>query len=196
MTHELDIAVSGVPGTATTVNLILPADLPFEDWEIIGRKLQDAKESIKWWIGDWLAYGESTYGEKYAQAVEVTGYEQQTLYNAAYVSKAIPVSNRHPELPWTSHEPVASLSKDKQAEVLQAAHDNGWTRDEIREHVRTVKQRKLADENEYEVTVALMLTKTFSVHATSENQAGRRVITQLRDGIVQDDFEITEIREI
>ena len=27
-----------------------------------------------WWIGDWMAFGERTYGEKHAQAISPTGY--------------------------------------------------------------------------------------------------------------------------
>lgn len=28
----------------------------------------------RWWIGDWLAFGERVYGETYSQAVEATGH--------------------------------------------------------------------------------------------------------------------------
>jgi hypothetical protein len=43
--------------------LYLPEDTDFERWSAIGATLQSMDLSVKWWIGDWLRFGEHKYGE-------------------------------------------------------------------------------------------------------------------------------------
>ena len=62
-------------GEVTPVSWQPPTELTFEEWTAIGNTLQQVGASLNWWIGDWLNYGERKWGEMYAQAVEVTGWE-------------------------------------------------------------------------------------------------------------------------
>jgi hypothetical protein len=44
--------------------------------------------------GDALNYGETRYGERYSQAMEVTGHSYQSLANYAWVAKAVPYATQ------------------------------------------------------------------------------------------------------
>jgi hypothetical protein len=48
--------------------------LPFERWQSIGETLKQMERSVMWWLGDWLRYGERSYGEIYTQSIEETDY--------------------------------------------------------------------------------------------------------------------------
>ncbi|MDA2921099.1 hypothetical protein MYX76_16680 [Desulfobacterota bacterium AH_259_B03_O07] len=68
----------------------------------------------RFWLGDWLNYGERKYGEKYSQALEQTDYEYDTLRKFGYVSDRVEIGNRFPELDWTHHMVVAPLEPKEQ----------------------------------------------------------------------------------
>jgi hypothetical protein len=100
--------------------------------------------AIRWWIGDWLNFGEEVYGEDAAQAVEstrserfdeaerVTGLAPQTLINISSVCRRISKSRRRPELHFSTHEVVASLEPNEQKEWLARAVKEEWTRADLR----------------------------------------------------------------
>ena len=101
-----------LPGTITKTSLILPANLSFEDWEDLGKRLSGARESLRWWLGDWVNFGEAAYGEKYAQALDETKYSYSALRNIAYTAKNTPESLRHQALTFEHHATVAGLEEN------------------------------------------------------------------------------------
>jgi hypothetical protein len=42
------------------------------------------EKGVKWWLGDWLNFGERKYGETYSQAIDTTGHSYQALANAKW----------------------------------------------------------------------------------------------------------------
>ena len=49
-----------------------------------------------WWIGDWLCFGERTYGAA-VEAAEMTGFAHKTCQEAKYVASSVEPSMRmHP----------------------------------------------------------------------------------------------------
>jgi hypothetical protein len=74
-----------------------------------------------WWIGDWLQYGATKWGEKYVEAARMTGYDVKTLRNISYVARAFPLSRRRDTLPWSHHAEVAVLPDDEQDTWLDRA---------------------------------------------------------------------------
>lgn len=121
-----------LPAACTEYGLTLPEGLSFEEWDAIGKTLNRMNHSVMWWLGDWLNYGERTYGETYAQAVEATGYQTQTLQNAAYVASAVPPSRRREGLTWSHHAEVASKEPDEQVAYLERAQDEHLSVRELR----------------------------------------------------------------
>ncbi len=125
--------------------LTLPENLPFKDWRAIGANLFRAGKALQWWIGDWVNYGEASYGEKYIDAIEVTGREYKTLRNMASVAKSVEVSRRRDNVSWAHHAEVAALSPEQQDDWLDKAETERWTRGELREHLQ---RKRLADERQ------------------------------------------------
>lgn len=129
--------------TLTRTRLILPENLPFEQWEQVGETLKSIEKSVHWWLGDWLAYGERTYGETYAQAAEITGYTVKTLQNDVYVAQAIEPSRRREDVDHSTHSAVAGLPPEKQDTILERAAaeklDVGDVRTIVREERATIE---------------------------------------------------------
>ncbi len=116
----------------TATSLELPAGLSFEEWQETGGVLNHIEGAIHWWIGDWCNYGERAYGETYAQAIEQTGYAYQTVAHDAWVAGKVEVCRRRQSLSFAHHQEVAKLEPTEQAEWLDKAEENSWTRRELR----------------------------------------------------------------
>jgi len=128
--------------TLTRTGLTISGDMPYERWEFLGQKLREFEGSVMWWIGDWLNYGERTYGETYTQALDATDYAYQTLAQAARVSKALPICRRLQNLSWSHHQEVASLEPAEQDAILGKAAEHGMSQKELREFVRIYKRKQ------------------------------------------------------
>ena len=111
-----------IPGCEfTPTQLILPPNLSYDQWDRIGRQLQLADIAVQWWIGDWLLYGEHKWGDKYTQAIQVTGRAEQTLINYQNVARSIESNRRRLELGFSIHAEVASLPEEDQERILAKA---------------------------------------------------------------------------
>jgi hypothetical protein len=122
-------------------SLGLSPKLSFERWQAIGRRVAGIAEASTWWLADWAAYGESSYGEKYRQAVEATGIGYQTLRNYAWVAGRFDVSRRRDKLSFAHHAELASLDAGEQDAWLDRAEADGWSRNELRDRLRTERRR-------------------------------------------------------
>ena len=58
---------------STLVGLQLADQLTFDRWREVGVKICRYRSANSWWIGDWLIYGQSHYGERYKRGVAETG---------------------------------------------------------------------------------------------------------------------------
>ena len=125
-----------VPGEITATSLRLPAGMAYADWQGVGRALQQIERSVQWWIGDWLNYGERTYGEKYSQAVEETGIDKGQLANYAWVASNVDRSLRNEALSWSHHRMVADLEPDQQREWLQKAQNENLPANALRAMIK------------------------------------------------------------
>lgn len=125
---------------------------PFKEWLRCMSVLQKIKSKIvdpfPWWLASVINYGEHHYGEKYAQAVEVTGLTYPTLANMCYVERNVPPERRHVGvLSFSHHALVASLSPAKQTKYLQMAIEEDMPtmhlRNRIAKHERGVEPPKV-----------------------------------------------------
>jgi hypothetical protein len=80
------------------IGLVFPRRLPFEAWLGVGAQLAAVAASSAWCLGDWLAYGQAAYGNRYRDAVERTGLDYQTLRNYAWVAGRFALSCRRDTL--------------------------------------------------------------------------------------------------
>lgn len=139
----------GATMTATSLE-VSDTNLPFQDWENLGRCISFAGNAWQWWVGDWMRIGETLYGEDAAQGVDdpttryeamrrVTGVEHQTLLNVASVARRVAPDRRRVELRFSYHAAVAPLDPEDQVKWLQAAIDNQWGVHELRQAIRDDK---------------------------------------------------------
>lgn len=140
-------ALDGVVFSDT--GLSLPDDYPFGSWQELVAGLRQQERSIMWWLGDALRFGERKYGEMYAQAVDATGYSVDTLRGAKYVAEQYPETvRRRTVLSFSHHREAAAL--DDRHEVLERAEKEGWSKNDLREHIRKRKTRGVTGTGENE----------------------------------------------
>ena len=125
-----------LPHTATEIDLTLPEGMSVEEWQKTGETLSGIDRACKWWIGDWLQYGEREYGERYDAAAAVTGYSKQTLMDAVWVARKVPKSLRVKRLSFGHHKAVAKLEPAEQKHHLADAARNRWSVAELRERIK------------------------------------------------------------
>lgn len=132
----------------TTTGLVATGDPTYTDWSECGEWLKRAEKAVGFWIGDWLNYGERKWGEMYAQAMEETGLDYQTLRNYKATSANVDLYLRKDNLSFTHHATVAPLAPEEQRMFLEAAAPkNGdkkptLTVEELKKEIKAHKKRK------------------------------------------------------
>ena len=135
------------------VGLQLPRQMAFEKWLTIGRQLSEVCTSSSWCLGDWLVYGEDTYGSRYRDAIEYTSLDYQTLRNYAWVARRFSLSRRRYTLSFGHHSEVAALSDPEQEFWLRKAEELGWSCKRLRSEVRaSLREREDSDPCEMDTT--------------------------------------------
>ncbi len=110
----------------------------FEEWLECGRFIRHAEQSVHFWIGDWLAYGEAHFKEDYEAAIAITGYSYHTLRRDKYTAERIPLERRRSRVDIAIHHEVAPLEEATQERLLEKAATEQWT---VRQ-IRTEKRRE------------------------------------------------------
>ena len=114
-------------GAVTPVSLDLDdPELPFERYEALGGFLGRISRSSRWWLGDWLIFGEGAYGERVYQAAAATGLNEETLQHYRRVCESVPKSRRFESLSFGCHALVAGLPPAAQKRWLKKAEAEGW----------------------------------------------------------------------
>jgi hypothetical protein len=96
-------------------------DMGQAEWLAAGRRLGAIGRCSQWWIGDWVRYGAARWGERYAEAARVTGYDVASLRNMAWVASQFDLSLRSDKLSWSHHVLLAPLDRDEQRRWLERA---------------------------------------------------------------------------
>ena len=130
------------PAVLDHVSWSPPTSITFEQWVIYGRRLGSLGRTVGWWIGDWLRFGNTAYGEKYVRASRITGYDVQTLMNMTYVATSIDPSRRRENLSWSHHAEVAALPVDEQEAWLSRAEEKHFSVHDLRLEVRQKRNRE------------------------------------------------------
>jgi hypothetical protein len=124
------------------------ADMDLPTWLTHGRRLGAIGRGVSWWLGDWLRYGNARYGEKYARASVITGYDVQTLMNMVYVASRFEPRRRRDALSWSHHAELAALSEAEQERWLSFAESNRISVRSLRQELRATQRHpvtRLAD---------------------------------------------------
>lgn len=122
-------------------------DLGHSDWLATGRRLGAIGRCSQWWIGDWVRYGTARWGEKYAEAARVTGYDVASLRNMAWVASRFDLSLRNDKLTWSHHVLLAPLDTEAQREWLRRAGEERLSVADLRLELRALRsgERKASE---------------------------------------------------
>lgn len=119
--------------------LVVHGSPTFEQWATFGGRLFGIKSAVQWAMGDWINYGETRWGEKYAQALDVFDLDYGYLRNLAWIASRFDLSRRRVTLSWSHHAVTAPLETAQQDGLLLEAQTKQLSRDDLRERVRAIK---------------------------------------------------------
>lgn len=122
------------------IHLRLPEDITVDEWQEIGRQLARGANGFAWWIADWAWHGRqrAEWGSTYAEMVDTTGLDYDTVQRYAYVAGRVE-GRRRETLSFAHHAEVAPLIPPEQVEWLDRAEGEGWTRSELRDALRQAR---------------------------------------------------------
>lgn len=127
--------------------LVICNAISFQRWERAGNQLISFTESTAWWIADWLVYGENNFHDRYREAIEHTSLSYQTLRNYVWVARRFDLPRRRDDLSFGHHAEVAALDLPEQDYWLRKSEELGWSRNQLRNNVRTsLKGREAREE--------------------------------------------------
>lgn len=134
-------SVAGRPANAVSKVAWVPrGELGQAEWLATGRRLGAIGRCSQWWIGDWIRYGNSRWGEKYAEAARVTGYDAASLRNMAWVAAQFSPSLRSDKLTWSHHVLLAPLDGEQQVYWLDRASGERLSVADLRVELRAVRK--------------------------------------------------------
>jgi hypothetical protein len=126
-------------GALSKIAWVPQRDLGHSDWLATGRRLGAIGRCSQWWIGDWVRYGTARWGEKYAEAARVTGYDIASLRNMAWVASRFDLSLRNDKLTWSHHVLLAPLDVEEQRTWLQRASEERLSVADLRLELRALR---------------------------------------------------------
>jgi hypothetical protein len=107
--------------------LIAKDGMSFEEWERLGVFIRLTNQASQWWWGDWLNAGEDAFGERSAQALEATRWEEETLRGYAWVCRNVQPVRRLTGVPFTHYQLLAKMPEAKQLEWATKVVGNQWS---------------------------------------------------------------------
>jgi hypothetical protein len=146
--------VSNWARSASPVAWAPSQELDANEWASAGRRIGAVGRSVQWLLGDWITYGNERFGERYARASRITGYDPQTLMNMVYVASRFPISRRRENLSWSHHEALAALDPSEQDGWLDQADEHRWSVSDLRGMLRLSRKRMLSEQSEIEAVPA------------------------------------------
>lgn len=119
--------------------------MDYRSWVREGGRIGSLARGSAWWLGDWLHYGTEKWGERYAKAAKVTGYDPKTLRNMRYVASRFDLSLRRDNLTWSHHALLASLTPKEQAYWLERAVNESFSVEDLRMELRRLQKQQGAE---------------------------------------------------
>jgi hypothetical protein len=129
-------------------------ELDHPTWAQAGRKLGALGRGGQWWLGDWLLYGTFRWGQKYAEAARITGYDAGSLRNMAWIASQFPPPRRRASLTWCHHAAVAGLDPAEQERWLDLVASERLTVADLRATLRAERARPERPRREHAAVVA------------------------------------------
>lgn len=123
-----------------TVGMVVSKETSYTEWAEKGKELDKlariSEYVLPWLIGDWVVAGEELFDERYAQAVDFTGYTYGRIANCAWVARRVPINMRKKGLTFAHHEAICSLPNEERDRWLEMAVERFWTVRELKAHAK------------------------------------------------------------
>lgn len=185
------------PGTVTETGLQLRGGLSLDEWRAVGDTLRRVESGALWWVGDWLAYGEKSYGGTYTAAAEATGYEYDTVKRSKWVAEQFELCRRRHDLPWSHHLEVAAMEPAVADAWLRRAHEGQWSRDELRRQIKAAKrQTKLKELDDIAAVEAKAAAGVYDVIVIDPPWPMEKIEREVRPNQVAFDYPVMTLDEI
>jgi hypothetical protein len=133
---------SANPSELTRVGWTPSENLGLAEWSAVGRRFGEIGRCSQWWLGDWINYGNTKFGERYSRAMKLTGYDVQSLMNMVYVASRFEISRRRENLSWSHHATVAPLEVAEQEYWLTRASAEKLSVADLRVELRGVRRTR------------------------------------------------------
>lgn len=113
------------------MGLVVHGSPTWERWYLECGELQVLWQRTPLALGDMLVYGEQRWGERYAEAISVTGLAVQTLMNYRSICARFPRAERKPGLTIGHYAALQHLDDLQAKGWARAASENEWTRQDL-----------------------------------------------------------------
>lgn len=146
-----DIAIESPSILVTEYGIEFPGNPTLPEWKQAMLGLQKAQTRLQFYLGDMFIYAEYTWGGSiYADLVEHSGYDIQTIRNYVWVARRFPSefrkaviaqSSAHADICAFSHYvKVAALDDDQEAmRLLKMTSKAGWSCERLHDEVKKIK---------------------------------------------------------
>jgi len=146
-----DSAAIVIPGCKIyPMGLEIDPNTPIEKWGAISKFWKKLTGASKFWIGDWINFGEAMYGEMYSQFMDETGLAYQTLKDVRWVADKVERSRRRDRLSFEHHKEVAGLIATEQVKWLEIAEEQKLSHKRLRKSIAAGRVVDEDDESESE----------------------------------------------
>jgi hypothetical protein len=122
----------------TSVGLQVNGTPTYEQWVEFGKGLAADYNRLKWQISDWLAYGETAYGDDIYQLASEY-WQPHTIDNYTSTARRIPPAERRADVVFSIHSECTSLSPADRKYALNMVASKQWNRDDLRDWKRSRK---------------------------------------------------------
>lgn len=151
--NEISELVTSCIARRTDVSLEYLPGTTYEQWEKLHHFHAGIGESSLWWVGDSIRWAEKAYGEKYTQAIDLTGKEYSTLTTVVSVCERFSEITRRRNTKrcgfWMCAE-VAYIPPQEGDYILDQVERGKMSRQEVRDAVARKQGRKTKAERDAE----------------------------------------------
>jgi hypothetical protein len=126
--------------TLSKVGAEFEESLTLGEWLNIGEQLRAVESCHLFLLGDWINFGATKYGEKYKQALKISGYDEGYLRNVVHTCASVEMSRRRDKLKFGHHFEVAKFSGTDQSWWLEKAESENWSVMDLRQAIRKKNQ--------------------------------------------------------
>lgn len=98
----------------------LPANLTEQEWKQAGSAIARVEGAMMWWLGDWWAFGNHSYGDRkeLVESDEWDGPSVKTCEQAGWVCGKFETSRRLENVSFGHHQECASLPEEEANKIL------------------------------------------------------------------------------